>query len=376
MNNVKRRGDNGPLPFHSHAGGGLRVLLYIGSLRPRSEPDRGLHLLEQLRESRHHIVGLIMSESDRLTGPAQRMGIRVIALPREMSHSSRMIKDRLRRERDTRARIREWIRGLKELQPDIGVVFYGHWIPPELFTMPAHGFLNFHPAPLPDLRGMEPDTMAILQGRKTMRGTVHRVSATYDDGPIYAYTRQMRLSKYTTPLAIFETLTDYGVYTLLRVLNRIASGKAVPRVQRTHHEQDATRKKVRKESTIRWMSDSLELIDRRRRAFLGQDIGIRLKANIAGALYVVDDLETHSGSYPGKPGDVLGRYEGPGPFRHALIVRARDGIAIVRVGLLLDNAWEGQGKEPASRYMLPPGRRAKQTLRRIAGRSIRNSRKW
>ena len=321
-------------------------------------------------QSKHRIAALILREGDALLGSAEQMGIPVALLPPDMTLPYRSIREKLQCDETVQGKINRWVEGLKDFQPDVGVVFYGYWIPPVLYTMPRLGFLNYHPAPLPDLRGMEPDTLAILQGRESMCGTVHQVSLNYDDGPILAYTPRIRLTRYTTPQQIFETLTRYATRTIVRVLDRLARGKAEAVPQSEHHAQDATRKRARQESSIRWHADTVDMIERRRRAFLGQDIGIRLKADVGGTVFAVDDLESHAGLYPGKPGKVIGVYGGEGPFHGCPIVRAKDGVAVLRLGSPVPSDG-ARAKEPPAPRILPPGRRAKQTHRATVQRSVR-----
>ena len=313
------------------------------------------------------MLTLILEKGDPLRKEAEALGIHVMTLLPELSLPRRAVDEALKKNAALRKKVERWVRRLETLKPDIGVVYYGHWLPPALYTMPPHGFLNYHPAPLPDLRGMEPDTMAVLQGRRAICGTVHKVTHDYDDGPIYARTRVMRLTRYTTPLEIFERLSDYGINAIVRVLTAIARDKALPHSQGTHHALDATRKRAREESTIQWNRDSNEMIERRRRAFIGQDIGIRLKAKVCGRVYAVDDVETHKGPFPGRAGQVIGQYTGKGAFAKGPIIRTREGAAVLRLGKRMV---AGAKKEPPARWILPSGRRPKQTRRDIVRRSI------
>ncbi len=351
----------------------MRVLLYVGPLRPRMKPDQARRLIDRIRKSRHRIVGVILCADDPLMGAVRRLGVPVMVLPGELTLPCRVIRERMRTDKAVRRTVEQWVDRLKPLKPDVGVVFFGHWLPPILYRLPPKGFLNYHPAPLPDLRGMEPDTMAVLQGRRTMRGTVHQVTEAYDDGPIFAYTRRMRLTRYTTPREIFETLTAYGVDTIVRVLDRMERGTAAAVPQKEHHEQDATRKQARKESVIRLTEDDVEAVQRRRRAFLGQDIGIRLKAEYNGALHVIEDVETYAGAFPGLPGQYLGAYKGSGPFRDGPIVRLQDGVAVLRPGAAMKQGANSR-KDPAASWVMPPGYRRRRTDRRTVERSVDQTR--
>jgi methionyl-tRNA formyltransferase len=57
-------------------------------------------------------------------------------------------------------------------------------IRPELIELPRLACLNFHPAPLPDLRGLGGFNVAILEGRSDYGVSVHHVAETFDTGDI------------------------------------------------------------------------------------------------------------------------------------------------------------------------------------------------
>ena len=68
---------------------------------------------------------------------------------------------------------------------DLVVSFlYPKLIRPPLIELPRVACLNFHPAPLPDLRGLGGFNVAILEGRAEYAVSVHHVAETLDTGDI------------------------------------------------------------------------------------------------------------------------------------------------------------------------------------------------
>ena len=71
------------------------------------------------------------------------------------------------------------------LEFDLGVSFvYWRKLRPALFEHPTRGFINFHPAPLPSLKGVAGYNIAILEGMSEYGVTAHYVDECIDTGPI------------------------------------------------------------------------------------------------------------------------------------------------------------------------------------------------
>ncbi len=68
---------------------------------------------------------------------------------------------------------------------DLGLNFLGtRKIPADEVVRPRLGWVNFHPAPLPEYRGRNLCYHAILNDEKEFGATAHYMDATYDTGPI------------------------------------------------------------------------------------------------------------------------------------------------------------------------------------------------
>jgi methionyl-tRNA formyltransferase len=359
-----RHGSNG-----QDASNGLNLLLYIGRFRPATKPDFSKILVDRIHRSRNRIAGIVVSEGDSLTKTFRRMGIPVFSLPQTLDRPKSKIRAVLRDNRLERKRFHAWLSRLAELKPDLGLVFYGGWLPSALVRVPKWGFVNYHPAPLPELRGVEPDTFCVLEGRKEIWGTVHTVSEGYDEGLIIGRTAKMRLTRYTTPVVIWHGLTELGIRAVLVALDRIRTRRVGFEVQDHSRATDAGRARAHRESLIRWSTDDLDMIRRRRLTYCGQDIRIRLKADVEGRRYCVRDLEIHRGRFVGRPGDKLGCYRGKGRFCGQPIVRARDGVVVLELGTEI-TAKSPSPAEPLAR-LVPPRRQAQQTDIRTVRSSLR-----
>ena len=100
---------------------------------------------------------------------------------------------------------------------------------PELIERPRVACLNFHPAPLPDLRGLGGLNAAILEGHKEFGVSAHHVAESFDVGDLVEVERfpidTERETAWTLDLKSQERL--YGLFT--RVLDRVLAGEELPR---------------------------------------------------------------------------------------------------------------------------------------------------
>ena len=73
----------------------------------------------------------------------------------------------------------------KELSFDLGLsMLYWRRFKGELLAHPSRGIVNFHPAPLPQYKGVGGYNLAILHGLAEWAATAHYVDSSIDTGPI------------------------------------------------------------------------------------------------------------------------------------------------------------------------------------------------
>ena len=311
----------------------LRVVAYLGMDRPSRKTDYGESLVKKIIHSRHTLAGLILHPSDPLADLARKNSIPYISVPFELLQPSSRIKQALAENTRFVEFYNLWLEHIRSFNADIGVSVWSCWVPEELFSMPRHGFINYHPAPLPKMRGMEPDTFAILNGLTDIYGTVHSVNHSFDCGDILAWTGHIPVHPHDTPVSVLENLNREGGQHHCKgsrfLCGRLCQTAAAVQRRRNRHYPSNGQKSS---SMIDWALDTVVMLDRKHRAFCGQDIGIRLKGMFNGELRDVVELEALRGDFPGKPGDVLGQYKGRGAFKGFPVIRLADGAAVVHFG--------------------------------------------
>jgi folate-dependent phosphoribosylglycinamide formyltransferase PurN len=120
---------------------------------------------------------------------------------------------------------------IRELDPDLGLVYGTRILKPELFTLPRRGSINIHKHRVPDYRGSgAPGLWELRDGLTEQTVTVHRVVREVDAGSI--------LGERTFPIEPLDTLESVqlkadviGVDLIVDVLRGEAGGRLVERPQ-------------------------------------------------------------------------------------------------------------------------------------------------
>jgi methionyl-tRNA formyltransferase len=127
----------------------------------------------------------------------------------------------------------ELLQWLGQYKPDVVLVkTFPYLIPADILTIPPHGFINFHYAPLPEWRGSNP-LFWLIRNRAPMGGvSVQQMNDQFDAGPV--------LLQQPVPLTpdinygFFYTQLAYaGVYLTGTLLNGLKTGSLQP-VEQDH----------------------------------------------------------------------------------------------------------------------------------------------
>lgn len=64
------------------------------------------------------------------------------------------------------------------------IITFSFKLPASVYKLPANGFYNIHPGPLPQYRGMDPVFQMIRKREKNAGVTLHKVDSDFDTGPV------------------------------------------------------------------------------------------------------------------------------------------------------------------------------------------------
>ncbi len=152
-----------------------------------------------------------------------------------------------------------------DLRPDIVVVAaYGLLIPPEMLSVPKHGFLNIHPSLLPKYRGPSPVPSAILDGVEETGVSIMLLNEGFDTGPVLAREATKILPGERAD-ALTQRLFEMGARLLAESAPRWIDGRIIPQPQ----DPDVatyTAKLTREDGRVDW-TESASILCRRFRAY-------------------------------------------------------------------------------------------------------------
>lgn len=117
----------------------------------------------------------------------------------------------------------------KSLNFDLAVSYvYWRILKKPIIKSPKLGILNFHPAPLPELRGTGGFNLAILENHETFGVTAHYMDEGIDTGPIIEVVRFPIEAKFETAQSLEKKSHQKMVELFKKVLTRVKKEGILP----------------------------------------------------------------------------------------------------------------------------------------------------
>ena len=182
--------------------------------------------LEKLITERFELVGVI-TQPDRPSGRGKRLTplpVKVIAA----THNLPIYQPEQVRHRD-------FVRVLRELQPDvIIVVAFGQILPKSVLVLPPYGCLNVHPSYLPKYRGAAPIQWALINGETETGVTIMLLDEGEDTGDIILQS-SLPIDPSDDAATLSARLANLAPFLLIQALARISGSPPL------HQPQDHAR---------------------------------------------------------------------------------------------------------------------------------------
>ncbi len=143
---------------------------------------------------------------------------------------------------------------------DLGLVMtFGYIIPPSVFNLPAKGFFNVHPGPLPAYRGSDPVFRQLKNKEQQAAVTIHKLEEGLDTGPVVL---QQKLPIATTDsYGIVVTKLGLMAATMVRVLLKLAAyGLNIPSKAQDESKAVYFKKQTANDITIDWKNMDADTI--------------------------------------------------------------------------------------------------------------------
>ena len=304
-----------------------KICLFIGSHRPASgRRDSGEDLIRALLHQDLNLSAVYVRPDDPLRKKRYK-NCTIQSIPKLMRQPRKQILQSFQ-EKEFFDDWTPWLDAFLSEKYSLGLVYFGSWIPPELFRAPDLGFINFHPGPLPALRGFEAETWAILTDMRCFYGTVHKVSMEYDEGEIIWRTPLIRIRSKETPELLLQRTCYAGINHIQDLVRRLHAGDMISYPQKITDGISASVKLVSSRARVNWSEDSLAVLDRKNRAFNGQYISVPFTLEHNGEDRIIRDIYPLHGEQKGGLGEFLGIYQKRGEFEGREMFQALDGIMV------------------------------------------------
>jgi methionyl-tRNA formyltransferase len=260
-------------------------IVYFGT------PAFAVPSLEALLRSAHEVVAVV-SQPDRHRGRGQHLQ----ATPTKevaLAHHVRVLQP-------TRIKDEAFLRAIRDLRPDLGVVAaFGRILPDALLAIPRLGMINVHASLLPRYRGAAPVHRAVLAGDAETGVTIMRVVSELDAGPMFA-TQKIPIPRDATSGDIESALAVSGAALLLTVVDDLAAGRAVETPQDASLATHAP-KITKEEGAIDWTNSATSLHNKVR----GLQPWPLASTMLRGVRYVIRRSMTTDQITAAKPGEIV-----------------------------------------------------------------------
>lgn len=164
------------------------------------------------------------------------------------------------------------------------------------------GIINSHFSLLPQLRGADPISFAILEGLKKTGVSLMLLVKGMDEGPLLATTAPISLSSTITTPALTDMLIESSHQMIVAILPLYIAGKAVAQEQNTNTNPPTYSRKLTKADGILDFTKPAERLEREIRAFVEWP---KSRTRIAGKDVIITKAHAAPSTAPDeKPGDV------------------------------------------------------------------------
>lgn len=180
----------------------------------------------------------------------------------------------------------------------LGVLIdFGIIVAQDVISYFPKGIINSHFSVLPEWRGADPITFAVLSGQKTTGVSLMLLVEKMDEGPLLAYGEYKPVPNITTPV-LTDHLINFSDQMLTAEIPRYLAG-AKPSPQTITGRKVSYSKKLKKsDGIVDWTKPAVQ-IEREIRAYLGWP---RSNANLLGKDIII--TKAHVTDDKGKPGNV------------------------------------------------------------------------
>lgn len=189
-------------------------------------PDIAVPCLQKIIDEKHEVLAVV-TQPDKPKGRGKKMAMPPV---KELA-----VENNIDVYQPIKARDEEFIKTIKEINPDIIVVVaFGQILPKELIDIPKYGCINVHVSLLPKYRGAAPINWVIINGEEKTGVTTMYMDEGLDTGDMIL-TKEFKLDDKITAGELHDKMMVEGAEVLKETMDLIEEGKA-PRTPQNHEE--------------------------------------------------------------------------------------------------------------------------------------------
>lgn len=189
-------------------------------------PDIAVPCLQKLIDEGHEVAAVV-TQPDKPKGRGKKLAMPPV---KELA-----VKYDIPVLQPVRARDEEFVKSIKEINPDLIVVIaFGQILGKDLLEIPKYGCINVHVSLLPKYRGAAPINWVIINGEKKTGITTMYMDEGLDTGDIIL-SKEFDLDRYITAGELHDRMMVEGAEILKDTIDLIEKGEA-KRTPQNHDE--------------------------------------------------------------------------------------------------------------------------------------------
>ena len=143
---------------------------------------------------------------------------------------------------------------------NIGLIMsFSYKISSQVYTLPAKGFFNVHPGPLPEYRGADPVFQQIKNREKYAAVCIHKLDQGFDTGPIVIQ-EMVRIEKNDTYGLLTTKLAALATGMVATLMKLASFDIAIPSKAQDRSRGVYYKKQMAKDVTINWQTMDADTI--------------------------------------------------------------------------------------------------------------------
>lgn len=212
-------------------------------------PEFAVTVLKEIL-ARNYIVAGVITAPDKPAGRGRKL--------QESAVKTFAVSKGLPVLQPTNLKSPEFIKKLKDLDPNVQVVVAFRMLPREVWQLPDYGTFNLHASLLPQYRGAAPINWAIINGEKITGVTTFFLDDKIDTGEILLQ-KEVMIESEETAGSLHDKLMNTGAQLVVETLELLQTNNVTTKKQQTSSGLKDAPKLTKNNTRIHWDAPGKEI---------------------------------------------------------------------------------------------------------------------